>query len=180
MKSFLKTSSIFLLISGMALSVMAQPPEFDDSLPPMFHGKHDEKMLANVENLRMMKLLEAVDLSEEQSEKFVPLFYGFRKDIKGLVGERNGIIEGIRELITTDAPDDRIKEELAKLKMNRAEFSGRQDKFLGDCESILTTPQLAKLVIFQERFEREMLESLREFRRHGGPGSMNRKKEGKR
>jgi len=175
MKSVLKRAFLCLLIAGMTSPILAQPPEFDDTLPPMHHGKFGEKMSANVENLRMMKLLEAVDLSEEQSEKFVPLFYGFRKDIKALVDERNSLIDGIRDLLANNAPDDKIKEGLAQLKKNHAEFNDRQDKFISDCESILTVPQLARLVIFQERFEREMLESLREFRRHGGPGSMNRK-----
>lgn len=174
MKRFLRIS-LLLALAAVTSSVWAQPPEFDDTLPPMYRGKYGEKMSANVENLRMMKLLETVDLSEEQSEKFVPLFHGFRKDIKSLIHERNALIDGIKELIAAAVPDDRIKEELRKLKLNRVQFNNRQDKFISDCETILTTPQLARLVIFQERFEREMLQSLREFRRHGGWGPTDKK-----
>jgi len=180
MKRMMIMSLMLGLMVLMTTAVLAQPPEFDDTLPPppMHHGRFGDKMMANIENLRMMKLLETVDLSEEQSEKFIPLFYDFRKDVKALIDNRNDLVDSIKAMVVDSVPGYQIKEKLAELKENRARFNDRQNEFISDCEKILTIPQLARLVIFQERFEREMLESLREFRRHGGgPGSMNRQED---
>jgi hypothetical protein len=118
----------------------------------------------------MLKMLEAVDLNEEQSTRFIPLFHAFRKDIKALHQERKEIIDGIKQLIHDKASDDLIKKELKRIRDNHVGLNTRMLKFFDDCESILTIPQLARLMIFHERFERDMLKSVREFRRQHGSG----------
>lgn len=175
MRRFLITSFLILMIGVLTAAVAAQPPAPDDGGHKGFGHRNWGKMSANVENLRMLKLLEVLDLSEKQSEKFVPLLHGFRKDTKALRQEREILIEGIREMLKGETDDSRILAELDKLKENEARHDTRQEKFRKDCQVFLTVPQLARLVIFQERFEREMLESLREYRRHGGKSEMNRK-----
>jgi Spy/CpxP family protein refolding chaperone len=164
-----KTMIITLAVAliGLTAALSAQPP-----MPDGPHGKRGrggpwDKMSANIENLRMMKMLEAVNPDEKQSEKFVPLVYAFRRDMKEIIEERNAQVDKIKESLKNDAGDNEIKAELDELRENKTKLDGRIDKFLGDCEEILSTKQMARLVIFQERFEREMLKSLREFRRHG-------------
>jgi Spy/CpxP family protein refolding chaperone len=136
-----------------------------------FKGNHAEwkEMAANIENLRLLKMLEAVDLSEDQSAKFVPLFHTFRRDLKSLREERDEIINNLQQLLHNGAEDNLIRQELDKIKDNQKRFNARMTVFFEDCEEILTVPQLARLTIFHERFERDMLKSVREFRRHHGP-----------
>lgn len=176
MRRVLTTSFLIFMLSIFAASTMAQGPDFDGKPGPKGEGRHWGKMSANMENLRMLKLLEVLDLSEAQSEKFVPLLHGFRKDTKALRMERDTLIGGIRRMLGSKSDDSQILAELDKLKENQVRLDARQDKFQKDCKAFLTVPQQARLVIFQERFEREMLESLRKYRRHGGgmPG-MNEK-----
>jgi len=127
-----------------------------------------QEIVGNMENLRLFKLLEAIDLTEEQSTQFMPIFHSFRKDAKKLHDDRRELVESLRSFLNTGGSDEQIKSELAKLKQNRLQIDARQDEFFVECEKVLTTPQLARLVIFEERFEREALETLREFRRPGG------------
>lgn len=166
MKTLL-TISLLLFIPCLQMNGLSAqpPPEFDGPRGP--HG-HWGKMSANIENLRLIKLLEAVDLTEEQSEKFVPLFHGFRKDIKQLREERRALVEEIKQMLDGGSDVGRLKTEMAKLKENKVQMNRRHDQFLADSEAILTAPQMARLMIFQEGFEREMLESLRQFRKHRG------------
>jgi Spy/CpxP family protein refolding chaperone len=173
---FLLLFSLFTMIA-FAASAFGQLPHTDNNMD--HHSQHQPRwgrMSANVENLRMLKMLEAVDLTEEQSGKFLPLFHGFRKDIKTLRQERKELVEGIIHLVHQEGGDDKIKADLAKLKANRQQIDRRQEKFLSDCENVLTTPQLARLIVFQEHFERDMLESLREFRQQKGPHSQRNRK----
>ena len=175
MRRLLNISFLVLMVGVLTAVVAAQPPAPDDSSHRGFRPHKWGKMSANVENLRMLKLLETLDLSEEQSEKFVPIFHSFRKDNKALLEKKNSLIDGIKDLLANDGPDDQIIAELNKLKMNRSQSDTRQEEFFSKCQGILTTPQYARLIIFHERFEREMLESLREFRHQQGMRSgMNR------
>jgi hypothetical protein len=177
MKKVLTISLLVLITVFLANTVSAQPPMHDCDEHMKQHGKWC-KMSANIENLRIIKLLEAVDLSEEQSEKFVPVFHQFRKDVKELRQERRTLVTGIKEMLDGTSTDDGIKTELAKLKENKKRMDDRHDGFHKDCEVILTVPQMARLMIFQEGFERQMLESLRQFRRQGGMRS-DKNEEGK-
>lgn len=135
-----------------------------------FPGPPPGKMAANIENLRLLKLLETVDLSEAQSEQFLPVFYGFRKDIKEMLEERKRLVDQIAEQIRSDVSDDELNRSIGQLLDLKNRIERRRDRFLDECRSILTVKQVARLVIFQEQFERDLLESLREFRRHGSRG----------
>jgi len=173
-----------LMILAVAMVLAAMAPAQPDAAPPPA-GCPPEcprlgwgKLETNMENLRLIKLLEAVDLSQEQSEKFVPLFHGFRKDTKALHEQQKQLIDSLAEMVRRDASDDRIDRTLKDLEANRGQVDARWSRFLVDCGAVLTRKQVARLVVFHERFDREMLEALREFRRHPGaePG---RNREGK-
>jgi Spy/CpxP family protein refolding chaperone len=134
-----KTMMITLAVAliGLTAALSAQPP-----MPDGPHGKRGrggpwDKMSANIENLRMMKMLEAVNPDEKQSEKFVPLVYAFRRDMKEIIEERNAQVDKIKESLKNDAGDNEIKAELDELRENKTKLDGRIDKFLGDCEEIL-------------------------------------------
>lgn len=152
-----------LLLCGLMLLVVplsAQPPF--DSMDPM-------KMEGNFENLRLLKLIDAVDLTEAQSDKFMPLFRSFRNDMRDLRQERREIIDHLRELIKDSASGEQLKGAMTDLRTNQKHADSRMQKFLDDCATVLTVQQTARLVVFQEDFEREVLESLREFRHRNNP-----------
>lgn len=154
-----------MLLTG---SLMAQP---DSAPPPDFPmgGPHHrwQQMAENMENLRLLKLLETVDLTEEQSAKFIPLFQRFRKNFKELMDQRRDLVGNLASLVDSNASDAELNTGIQKLIDLKKKMDSQQTEFITECRGILTTKQVAKLVIFQERFEREILQSLREFRRGG-------------
>lgn len=150
----------------MAGSLMAQP----DSAPPppdfRGGGPHHRwrQMAENMENLRLLKLLEAVDLTEEQSAKFIPLFQRYRSEFKESLDQRRELVDTLADLVDSNASDADLNAAIQRLIDLKSKMERQQNDFLNQCREILTTKQLARLVIFQERFEREILQSLREFR----------------
>ena len=173
-----------LMIVAVTMAFAAMAPAQPDTAPPPA-GCPPEcprlgwgKLETNMENLRLIKLLEAVDLSQEQSERFVPLFHGFRKDTRALLEQQKQIVDSLAEQVRMDESDDRIGQTLRRLEATKAQVDARWSRFMEDCGAVLTRKQVARLVVFHERFDREMLEALREFRRHPGaePG---RNREGK-
>lgn len=173
MRSIVLSVMTVFLLGVVPLS--AQP---DSGQPPDWpSGKrmpHHEKMASNLENLRLLKLLEAVELSEEQSERFIPIFHAFRTNMKELFDQRRELIDRLADQVKSGAPDEELERSIQQLRDLKDRMDALHDSFIDDCRSILNIHQLARLVIFQERFEREILESLREFRRHGQRGRTER------
>jgi len=173
--------SISIMITvAMALAITTPLAAQSDSgrppgCPPDGHMPRHGKMAANFENLRLLKLLETVDLSDEQSEQFIPIFHAFRRDMKELLERRRELIGRLAEQVTADASDEKLHQSIEQLIDVKAKIGSLRDAFVDDCRAILSTTQLARLVIFQERFERDILESLREFRRHGPRGMDNKR-----
>ena len=150
----------------MAASLMAQPGnETPPGWSPMGGQHHRGRQMAeNIENLRLLKLLETIDLTEDQSAKFIPLFQDFRKNFRELRDQRRDLVDHLADLVDSNATDGELNAGIQELIDLGEKMEKQRDDFLSECRSILTTKQLAKLVIFQERFEREILQSLREFR----------------
>jgi Spy/CpxP family protein refolding chaperone len=146
-------------------ALMAQPPDDFPRGNMPGHGNGMGGKRAAMENLRFLKLLEALDLNEEQSQQFVPLFHGYRKATRELHKERWEIFGRLEELIKQENVDDDILRTLDELRENDKKMEQRHEQFFTDCSAFFTVPQLARMAIFHERFERDILKRLRDFHR---------------
>lgn len=156
-----------LILVGLLFFVMAGPSVFAQN-PDMGMGggmgrggKHAE----NLDNLRMLKLLEVLDLNEDQNAEFIATYAAFRKEMKEIRKETESEVDQLIELLKNDTPDeDQINEKLDKIQKLKERFTANFDNLRIKAKEILTTIQYAKMVVFQERFERELIKSVRGFR----------------
>ncbi len=163
MINWLKNISLVVLWLALAGTVGSQPFPTHDG-----RGPHPERLPgANIENLRLLKMLEVLDMDEEQSQKFIPVFHQFRSDLRDLRHERKMMLDSLASLIEQDNAEDQLLVIFEVLRENLDRIEVRSEKFFADCRQILTPHQLGRLLLFQERFEKEVLEKLREFRRRG-------------
>ncbi len=133
------------------------------------HGKRKEKhqnwekRSKTLENLRMLKLMELLELSDEQDTPFIARFAEFRKDFKALMLEVESEVETLSELLKSDAEKEKIYAAIDKIANLKKSGINIMMKFHEDVKSILTAQQLGRMVIFEERFERELIEGVRGF-----------------
>jgi len=166
--SFIRKKMIGLgLILMLAISATAYPQMHD------FGGKHgmsgkrcNEEHMRNLENLRLLKLLETLELSEEQNDKFIVEFANFRQKMKGLAERTNARIDTLAGELNQAEPDEKIilrmVDEIVKLREGRITI---MNELHDNVRSFLTPIQVGKLIVFEERFDRELLERVRGFRR---------------
>ncbi len=142
---------LFLLISGLTYS---QP------LPK-------ERIREQIETIRMWKLTEALNLSEEQSMRFFPLFNKWEREKRQLDEERNRLLDQLENILDQERPKEReIKSLLKRLEENQTRRAkGRKDFWLQVSE-ILTLKQRAEYLIFQRNFERRIREIIKNIREH--------------
>jgi len=122
--------------------------------------------------LMKLKLVEALDLSSEQGDKFLPLFNQYRQKTRGLLRARGELMQdlirhvrvkmgALEEGEEEGALSEReLKEHLAKLDELRRRQEANRDEFYQNAGRTLSTEQLARLIVFEERFAREIVRNL--------------------
>ena len=139
------------------------------------HGPVDPEMMAqqrrHLEQLRMLKMLELLDLNDDQEVEFLTAFKNVRQQSRDLESQAGELLKQLSDGIESGTLGEgeiySLVDRLTELQENRRRL---EDGFLAKAREILTPVQLGKFVIFERRFEAEMLERLgrfREFRRQG-------------
>ncbi len=129
-----------------------------------------------IAQLRLLKLLELLDLDQDQEVPFITAFHSMRRDGGDLDSLRVALMEqladGLREQTISDEEAYDLIDKIAAAKLQKREL---MDAFLKQARDELSASQLGKLVVFQDRFELELLERVQTFRRGGwrevSPGS---------
>ena len=136
--------------------------------------KRHRKQKKAIEQFRMLRMLEALDLSSDQEVQFLTMFNRMRQADDSLQDRKSELLESLMEAVDEGTDEKKISSlndaMLNIEKERRASFFG----FVEQTRKILTPLQVGRLIVFHERFEVEMLERLRNFwdRRQMGPGGM--------
>ena len=134
-------------------------------------GKNRHKRRKHLEQFRLLKLLELLDLDESQEAQFMKSFTSIRRELRKVGDEKeealNRLASGLHAGDIADKEIYDLLDEIVRIEHEKRMFF---DRYLEESRSFLTAQQIAKLVIFQERFEYELLEKVRQFRdRPGAP-----------
>jgi Spy/CpxP family protein refolding chaperone len=140
-----------LLILGGSVLVSAQTNEF----------QRRQRVRENLVTLRLLRLTQALDLTEEQTAKVYPAINRIEKEKLDIQRKISADINDLRLLINGQAPNEtevdaknkRIKEARELIRVKDIEL----DEFL---EKNLTTIQKAKYLLFQIEFYRVLNDSL--------------------
>ncbi len=124
-------------------------------------GMHEK----NLENLRLLKLLEILDLDDVQNDRFIAAFSLFRNKNRDLNQELEKETDILADLIKSENPgENEIMQQVEKIRELKRQRMAIYDEFHAKVSEILTAVQMGKMTVFEERFERELLESIRGLR----------------
>ncbi|PWB73787.1 hypothetical protein C3F09_04810 [candidate division GN15 bacterium] len=150
--------------------------EFDRPVPPpgemppmgMPHGGRGR----GFERLRMAKLIELLQLTDTQRAPFLEAFRKMRHQQREVERQRMEILDEMSQMLKSDRADEKMlnikTDELSSLARERC---AGMEEFVSATRAILTPTQVAKMAIFQERFDAAALRMLRDRMLHpGGPG----------
>ena len=139
-------------------------------------GKQRRKHL---DQLRVLKMLELLDLNDKQEIPFLTAFHDTRTKMKELGQQKQELLEQLTPQLHESKPNEEnilsLVDEIMgideKMTVSRHEFV----KLAG---TLLTPGQLGRLIVFQERFDAELLEQVRHFqgRRNKGKHEMPNQK----
>lgn len=127
-------------------------------------GKFEEKQQVRerIEQMRMWKLLEVLDLSDEQAEGFLPILNAFQKQQKELEHKKRESLKVLEDELNKKSVDlKKVQTFLEDLEKNRVLFEKNRVSFLSKAKEVLSLEQQAKLVLFEERFAERMKQMIR-------------------
>ncbi len=144
----------FLGVLIASVAAQGPPPDRRGGPPP---GQDREKLRERIEMVRMWKLVETLELTEEQSMRFFPVFNSFETAAKGYTQENLRLLDRLEEeLIGPETDSENIGIVLDSLLENRkAEFES-EIGFYENVSEILSVEQRAKLALFKRKFEEEV------------------------
>ena len=160
--------TVILFFLGLLLfapvKLLAQGPPHRPGGPPADLAER-KKIRENIETLRMYKLLEALDLTSEQSAEFLPALNEFQDAKRKFQDDRKAFLKELADALESEKIDEeKLEQTLAALESVREEFQAEFVKFSEKARAMLTIQQRARLQLFEERFERRLRDSIRQMR----------------
>ena len=157
---------LLILISTRSIS-LAQKPRMAGERP----SPEVRERLAMV---KKWKMTEALDIGEEQANTFFPRLNSLEKLRTRHVEERREIFVRLKMVLDRQAGEEAVKEK--DLQSLLDEFSTKEEKFTSELKAaqesvmeVLTMEQRAKYVIFEDMFQREILDILSKRKPVGRP-----------
>ncbi len=175
LSSMVFTLLTVLFILGFGLPCFSQPqgegrPRGSDSQAfggdetPQAYEKR-ENIRKRIELIRMWKLTEKLDLTEETGAKLFPLLHKYDEKGIRLQKERNSITNQLRRALEDEATsDEEIEAAMDNLEKNVLAASDLIRQQRKELKGILSTRQQAKFILFQREFHREIRKIIAEAR----------------
>jgi len=153
----MKTKIILLLMIIFTISITAQRH------PGL--GKNRNKN--RIDELEKVKLIEILNMDEESTLKFFARRNQFKKNTDKKIEERDNLLENFEQVILENEVDDESfyrKSVQDILKIEEDLVNGRKE-FINSLDDILTEQQIAKLVVFEFKFRKNIRDMLFKHRR---------------
>ena len=125
-------------------------------------GGSPERRREKLQDLAIWKMLEVLDLSQEQTDKFLPALREMQKQEARLQEERRKMLDELEKAMTQGGSEKEVRQIISQIRQLGKQGEEIRERFFTQAESILTLQQLGRLVLFQDRFERRMREMMRE------------------
>ncbi len=131
---------------------------------PRHHDMGDKDRREKIEELRIWKMTEFLDLTPEQAEKFFPLLKEHDKQTYRIVREHHKLLRDLYDKTKEEDynPSDREIEKIIK-EMREIDDKIKTEnlKFIQEID-FLTNRQRVKYIVFDSRFKSHLLKALRE------------------
>ena len=181
-------AALLALVLGLLLAIGAETdrPSVKASTGDIDIRLSREEIPGLVEIIKIWKLVDYLELKEEQLARFLPKFKELDDLRKKHYGNRREALAELRKLLEADSSEAQIKSALDHLRDIEAKYRQEEKQLEDTLNSILATKQQAQFVVFQDVYWRDMqrlvrnlreLSRLRERRLERQPVPLRRKEE---
>lgn len=116
------------------------------------------KNMEKLEQLEKIKLIESLDMDEDTSIRFFARRNESKREIQELEKKTDDIIFELEKSFNSEDKyqDEKQKQLISEMLKNREAIEMRRNQFINSLDDILSTEQIAKLIVFEKRFREEI------------------------
>ncbi len=118
-----------------------------------------------IETLRQVKMIEALNLDEETAARLSVFYKRHQDKIRDLHQEIENLIDELESAIDEDKPDNVLRQIRSGINEKRNTIHENRVNLYLEIEDILTPRQVAKLIVFERNFNRDLRQIMREVQR---------------
>ncbi|MCD6161117.1 MAG: hypothetical protein J7K40_01740 [candidate division Zixibacteria bacterium] len=153
---------MIVFILSMTVKALSQPYP-DEFFDGPVKGPGHERIRERIKTIKIWKLTEELNLTEEQAENFFPAYQKHQGEREGINAERKELLKQLDGQTKKENADDKeIIRLLDQLENLNRQMNEKRIEFRRKLEGILTTRQLGQLVIFELRFQHQIREIIRD------------------
>lgn len=143
---------LFVLLVSEA--VIAQPFPPDDRRPS-----------ERIEHFKKVRLIEMLDLKEEQSVRFFARLNEHDNVKRDLMKEKMDVLDKIERLVRNDAEGKEFEKLFPEVAAVNDRMVQEDQKFFNGLSDVLSAEQRGKFLLFERQFEKELREAMRDIQR---------------
>jgi hypothetical protein len=125
-------------------------------------GPEKQQSFERIQQLMKMRMVETLELKEEQSVRFIARFNEHEKLRREMMKQKGELLDRIEKMLKEGSSERDIERVLPEALALDSRIMEERSRFFGGLSDILTIQQRAKLLLFERRFERELREAVRE------------------
>ncbi len=147
------------------------PPTVEGRSPARFPVATEERR-ERLRMVRMWRLIDVLDLREGQSDKFFLSLKRYDGEEDRLNGERERLSASLRGMVTRPGtPEKALLDTMQAIRLQDEVQRQARARFHAEVANILSVKQQAKLLLFEQRFDAVLRDTIMEFMmRRGGGG----------
>lgn len=139
--------------------------QVDDAEPPFGprgqFQKGKGKNFKRFEKFRQRKLMELLELNDDQKEKLQPMMEKMRNHGHQLISDKIELTDNLTAELKQKSPDElKINEYINKILVLNEKHERMRSKLHSNVKQFLTPVQYGKLIIFEERFHQRAMEKV--------------------
>lgn len=173
MRSFKFASLIAVIILAVAASAFAQPMFKGDMKgcpKDGMKGQHQK-----IENMKKMKILEYLDLNEDQADKFLVKYSAGSKVIMENMKKADDLSDKLKDALKDNSGSKEaiaLADELVKAQKAIEDAKGQ---LMDNMKGVLPADKFTKFVYFEANFQKEVMKRMmkKQQKRGGGGGGDN-------
>ena len=121
----------------------------------MFVGLYAQDM-KNIENYRIYKMSEYLELTPEQAETFFPLLRQYEKEIKGIKVEENELYTELKSKQGKEVSEEELKKAMDKIAGFESTRTDVKQNFIKQSGKMLSPGQVASIPGFEQEFRNDL------------------------
>ena len=128
---------------------------------PVILSQNDD-IRDKIEDIKLEKMTDKLSLVEPTKTTFIDKYKAFSKDMRGLIRKRAKAYKEMTENVESGTGLDTI---VAKLLDYEKEISEKRTNFISEMQTLLSSQQIAKMIIFERKFNNEIKKILNQYQK---------------